>query len=445
MKQSLSRRGLLALLGGATLVLSGCPAPSAKTAETPGGATSGGKKLVIAWAKWTPADNLQKLAEDYTKETGTAVEVQQIPWPDYETKVNAAWSAKADSFDIVVGDSQWLGKAATQSHYVELTDWVKDAKNFPLADNGESAIKYYGEYDGKLYAVPCMADGVAFAYRKDLFEDPAEKAAFKAKYNAELAPPKTWDELQKIAEFFTRPDKKLYGTALFYSKEYDGATMGFDQVLWSFGGELSKDGKASGAVDSPDAVKALEFYAGLKKFCPPGAESFYYKECNTAFQEGQVAMAENWFAFFPDLVDPKKNKFAGQTGYFAVPSGPKGRFASLGGQGLSISSYSKNQDDAKKFLSWFSKEDTQKKWVALGGLTANKKVAATDEFKKANPYNEVFAETVPLLKDFYNTPNYSELLKVNQDGLYQAFSGAKPAKDALAEIAKAQDPLLAAK
>ena len=400
---------------------------------------------MIAWAKWTPADNLQKLAEDYTKETGTAVEVQQIPWPDYETKINAAWSSKSDGFDMVVGDSQWLGKAAQNNHYVELTDWAGDPKNFPKADVEEAALKSYGEVGGKLWAVPCMADAIAFAYRTDLFNDPAEKAAFKAKYAAELAPPKTWDEFQKVAEFFTRPDKKLYGAALFYSKEYDGITMGFDQVMWSFGGDLSKDGKASGAVNSPESVKALEFYAGLKKFCPPGADSFYYKECNTAFQEGQVAMAENWFAFFPDLVDKTKNKFADKTAYFAVPAGPKGRFVSLGGQGLSISAYSKSVDDSKKFLAWFSKEDTQKKWVALGGLTANKKVSVTDDFKKANPYNAVFAESVPSLKDFYNAPNYSELLKVSQDGLFAAISGSKGAKDALDGIAKEQDPLLAAK
>jgi len=41
-------------------------------------------------------------------------------------------------------------------------------------------------------------------YRKDLFENPEEKAAFQKKYNRELAPPTTWKEWLQTAEFFTR-------------------------------------------------------------------------------------------------------------------------------------------------------------------------------------------------------------------------------------------------
>jgi len=424
----MNRRNMLsyvvAIPVAASLLLAGCN-NGAKTAGGDAGA-GGSKKIVIAWAKWEPADNLQKLAADYTKETGTEVEVQQIPWSDFETKINSAWSGQDSSFDMVVGDSQWLGKGATNGHYVDLTEWSKT--EIPVADIEPAALKNYGEYDGKLYAVPCMADGIGFSYRKDLFEDAAEKAAFKAKYGKELAIPETWEDFQKIAEFFTRPDKNLYGTALFYSKEVDGATMGFDQILWAFGGNLSDNG--------PAAVKALDFWIGLKKFCPPGAETFYFSESLTAFQEGKVATAMNWFAFMPGLVKPEQNKFADKTGYFVVPKGPAGRFISLGGQGLSVSAYSKNQEDAKKFAAWFSKEDTQKKWVALGGLTANKKVSATDEFKKANPYNETFSTSVQYLKDFYNTPEYTELLKTSQDELSAAITGAKTSKAALDAIAE---------
>jgi multiple sugar transport system substrate-binding protein len=294
--------------------------------------------------------------------------------------------------------------------------------------------------------VPCMADALAFAYRKDLFEDAKNKADFKAKYNKDLTVPETWEDFKNIAEFFTKPDGSLYGCSLFYSKEYDGATMGFEQVLWSYGGDFSRDGKAEGTINGPDALAALDFYANLKKFCPPGAETAYFDASLKNFQEGKVAMAENWFAFFAGgMTDKTKNKFADQTGYFAVPKGPKGQFTALGGQGLSVSAHSKNIEEAKKFVAWFSKEDTQKKWVALGGLTANKNVAKTDEFKKANPYNEVFAQTVPHLKDFYNTPNYTQLLKSSQDNLNAVFAGEKKSKEALDTIAKEHDSLLSAK
>jgi ABC-type glycerol-3-phosphate transport system substrate-binding protein len=100
---------VVAIPVAASLLLAGCN-NGGKTADAGAG---GSKKIVIAWAKWEPADNLQKLAADYTKETGTEVEVQQIPWSDFETKINSAWSGQDSSFDLVVGDSQWLGKGAT--------------------------------------------------------------------------------------------------------------------------------------------------------------------------------------------------------------------------------------------------------------------------------------------------------------------------------------------
>ena len=416
------------------------PAPGSTPGED---VYEGDKKLVIAWAEWEPAKQLEILTKDFTKETGIAVQVQQFPWSDFENKVKLAWSAQDPTYDMIVGDSQWLGKGATQQHYMELTDWAK--QNIPVADIAPAALNNYGEYpqgSSKLYAIPCMSDALVFAYRKDLFENAANKSAFKTKHGRELAPPKTWDEFKQAAEFFTKPASGQYGCAVFYSKEYDGATMGFDPVLWAYGAQLSDGKKVEGVINSPQAVEALTYYASLKPFTPPGSENYYFSECLRDFGEGKVAMAESWFAFCPDLTKPEKNKFVKDTGYFMVPAGRAGRFVSLGGQGLSLSAYSKHQNDAKKFMAWFSKEDTQKKWVALGGLTANNKVAATPEFKKATPYNVVFSESVPYLKDFYNTPNYSELLTVSQKELNQALSGAQTPKAALDTIAKTQQGIM---
>lgn len=419
------KAGSLAWLSGAAAIiaLAGCSGSNTSSSSTTGGsapATGGGKKLVIAWAEWDPANQLQTLVADYTKETGVAVEVQQIPWSDFETKIKTTWAAKGADYDMIVGDSQWLGTAATNGHYVDLTDWSKE--NVTLDDIESASLKSYGEYEGKLWALPCMSDAIGFAYRKDMFEDAANMTAFKAKYKHDLGVPKTWEEFQHVAEFFTKDGK--FGAALFYSKQYDGISMGFQPVLWSHGGDWSN-------LDSPEAKKALDFYVGLKKFTPAGSENYYFDETLRDFQQDKVAMSECWFAFFPGLTDKTKNPHADNTGYFMIPAGPKGRFVSLGGQGISISSYSTNQDEAKKFVAWLQKEETQAKWVTLGGLTSNKKVAATDAFKSATPYNHVFAESSPFLKDFDNSPKYSELMNIAQTELNNAVAGNVTTAEAL--------------
>jgi len=451
--------GIVAVLALCAIALTGCNGGSDdKSAPTSGGSaanTAGGTpapaadkgKITIAWAQWDPSNYLQTLSKDFTKETGIAVDVQQIPWPDYQNKIQTGvWTGHSDAYDIIVGDSQWLGRGATEGHYVDLTDWAKT--NVPWDQISPSAKQFYCEYEGKTWAVPCEADAIGFAYRKDLFEDPKEMAAFKAKYKRDLAPPKTWDEFKDVAEFFTRPsgDKPLYGCAIFYAGpgSYDGITMGFMQVLWAFGGDLhDASGKVQGVINSPASVKALDFYTKtLKAYVPPGSENYYFNECLEAFRNGKVAMTMDWFTFFPALVDKAKNTYADKTGFFVVPKGPAGEFVSLGGQGASISAYSKHQDEAKQFLAWFSKQENQAKWAKLGGLTSNQEVLKTDDFKKATPYNETFAESAPYLKDFYNNPKYAELLDVTLSDWNGAVTGSKTAQAAMDDIAQKHTQIL---
>ena len=42
------------------------------------------------------------------------------------------------------------------------------------------------------WALPAMGDAIGWFYRKDWFAKPEMQAEFKAKYNRDLAPPKTW-------------------------------------------------------------------------------------------------------------------------------------------------------------------------------------------------------------------------------------------------------------
>jgi len=402
-------------------------------------------ELVIVWAKWEPADALAKLCQKYTEETGKKVVVEQIPWQNFGDKIrNVVWAGKSAEYDIIIGDSQWLGQAVTQGHYVDLTEWMEKAVR--LRDIAPEALKLYGEYpagSGKYYALPCEFDAIGFAYRKDKFEDPKEREAFRAKYGYDLAPPKTWTQLRDIAEFFTRPQDNTWGVAVFYSKGYDALTMGFQQILWCWGADWAdpNTGDPMGAINSDKAVEALKFYIDLKRFNPIGAEDYYFDETKNAFKEGLVVMAMEWYAFMPGFADKQYNPYADVTGYFVSP-GEVAHAVSLGGQGMSISTYSKRQSQAKEFMQWFAKEENQREWARLGGLTANVAVLKSDDFKNAKPYNQAFSDTAGLLRDFTNNPVYQEMLDVSQEKLHAAVTGQISPKEALDAIAAAHRKIL---
>jgi multiple sugar transport system substrate-binding protein len=398
-------------------------APTAAAASGGGAAAGSVKELTILWAQWDPSNYLQQLVKDYQGVAGVDVKVVQEPWGTFGDRFFTEMAAKGTAWDMVVGDSQWLGQASTNGYYVELTDVFNSELNGKaLAPATISAYAEYPKGSSKYWAYPLEGDADGWAYRKDLFEDPKEMEAFKAKYNRDLKIPETWMELKDIAEFFTRPDKNLYGLGIYTQKDYDAITMGYENVLFSWGADWgTPDYKVQGVLNSKEAVEALEFYKELYKYVPPGSSNDFFQEVNNKFTAGQIAMGMNYFAFFPALANSSSNPYADKTGYFANPKGPSGKsFAALGGQGISVLSYV--SDDRKKasmdFLKWLASDDVQKKWAQLGGYTCNNAVLQSQEFLKATPYNQAFADTMQKVKDFWAVPVYSEMLQVSQANLH---------------------------
>jgi multiple sugar transport system substrate-binding protein len=402
--------------------------------------TAFAQELTIFWAEWDPANYLQELVNEYEAETGVKITVETTPWSDFQTKAFTEFNAKGDAYDMVVGDSQWLGAGSTGGHYVDLTEFFKKHNLGEVM--APATVKYYAEYpgnSGKYWAIPLEGDAVGWSYRKDWFEDPKEMEAFKAKYGYDLGPPKDWKALRDIAEFFHRPDEKRYGIAIYTDNSYDALVMGVENAIFSYGGELGDYSTyaVDGYINSDKAVAALEAYKELYKFTPPGWAKTFFVENNQAITENLAAMSMNYFAFFPALVNEASNPNAKGTGFFANPAGPDGdQFAALGGQGISIVSYSQNQEEAFKFLEWFIREDVQKRWAELGGYTCHAKVLESPEFRKATPYNEAFYQTMFKVKDFWAVPEYAELLQQINQRIYPYITGdqgtAKETLDALA-------------
>jgi multiple sugar transport system substrate-binding protein len=379
------------------------------------------KTITLCWAAWDPANALVELSKDFTAKSGIKMKFEFVPWTNFADRMLNELNSKGKLCDLIIGDSQWIGGSAEQGHYVKLNDFFAK-EGIKMTDFAPATVVGYAEWPKNTpnyWALPAMADAVGWTYRKDWFAKPEIQAEFKKKFNRDLAPPKTWTEFKQVSEFFQGrmiDGKKIYGAYLFTERGSEGITMGVTNVLYPMGFKYEDPKKPysmDGFVNSADAVKGLEFYKSLYKgSTPPGLTNAYMGEGLDAFKSGQVAMMMNWFAFFPGLYkDP--NVGGDKIGFFTNPS-DKGKGVQLGGQGISVVSYSANRAESLQYIKWFASPDVQKKWQAIGGSSAAKAVLDDPAYPKSSPFAQAFLDSMGMVVDFWAEPSYAQLLQAEQ-------------------------------
>jgi multiple sugar transport system substrate-binding protein len=404
---------------GTTFTIAALAAASGLMAAAPAHAQH--KQLTLCWAAWDPANALVELSKDFTAKTGVQMRFEFVPWPNFAQRMLNELNSKGRLCDLLIGDSQWIGSAATEGHYIKLNDFF-DKNGIKMADFAPATVEGYSTWpkgSKNYYALPAMGDAVAFTYRKDWFARPELRNEFKQKTGRDLEPPKTWDEFKDVAQFFqnrTLDGKKVYGAALYTERGSEGITMGVANTMYAYGMEYANPAKAydmKGFVNGPGAVKGLKLYKDLYDCCtPPGHSNAYMTENLDAYKSGQVAMQMNFIAFFPGI--SKDPQVGGEkSGFFPIPKGDK-HFAQLGGQGISVVKYSDKQDLALEYMKWFAQPSVQERWWEAGGFTCHNAVLSKPGFDKSMPYAPVFLESMKIVKDFWAEPSYAQLLLAMQ-------------------------------
>ena len=397
------------------------------------------KTITLCWAAWDPANALVEMSKDFTAKNGVKMKFEFVPWPNFADRMLNELNSKGKLCDLIIGDSQWIGGAAESGHYVKLNDFFAK-EGIKMTDFAPATVTGYAEWPKNTpnyWALPAMADALGWTYRKDWFGKPEIQAEFKKKYSRDLAPPKTWTEFKQVSEFFQGrviDGKKVYGAYIFTERGSEGITMGVSNVLYPFGFKYQDPKRPyalDGFVNSPDAVKALEFYKSIYKgSTPPGLTNSYMGEGLDAFKSGQVAMMMNWFAFFPGL-DKDPAVGGAKIGYFVNPS-DKTKGVQLGGQGISVVSYSPNRNEALQYIKWFATPDVQKKWQAIGGSSAHNAVLKDAGYLKSAPYAAAFQESMNQVVDFWAEPSYAQLMLAEQKRIHDYVVADKgTAKEAL--------------
>lgn len=397
-------------------------------------------ELTLCWAAWDPANALVELSKDFEKKTGHNMGFEFVPWPNFADRMLNELNSGGKLCDLMIGDSQWIGLGAEAGHYIKLNDFF-ESQNISMADFIPATVTGYSEWPKgtpNYWALPAFGDVVGWTYRKDWFARPELRAEFKGKYGRELGVPNTLAELKDIAEFFQGrviDGTTVYGAAIYTERGSEGITMGVTNALYNYGFQYENPAKPydlSGYVNSDDAVAGLEFYKSLYDCCtPPGSSDWYMSENIDAYKSGQVALQMN-FAFIWPGVHADPNVGGDKSGYFPNPAGPGGHFAQLGGQGISVVSYSDSKDAALEYIKWFAQPEIQKGWWELGGYSALRAVVEDPGFASSQPYAQTFLDSMAIVKDFWAEPAYASLLLPMQDRVHKyVIAGEGTAKEAL--------------
>ncbi|MEM1364445.1 MAG: extracellular solute-binding protein [Pseudomonadota bacterium] len=410
------------------------------------GATSAAQAedITLCWAAWDPANALVELSKDFTEKTGTNVNFEFTPWPNFADRMLNELNSGGKLCDLLIGDSQWIGGGAENGHYVKLNDFF-DAEGISMDDFAPATVYAYSTWPkgtDNFYALPAMGDANGWFYRKDWFEREDLKKAFMDEYGRELGEPKSQQELVEIAKFFQEREidgKTVYGAAIFTERGSEGITMGATGALYTHGFKYENtpgEYDMEGAVNSPEAVQGLELYKEMYDCCtPPGYTNSYMSASLDAFKSGQVAMAMNWFAFFPGLYQDADT--GGDKIDFFVNPPQLNAGSTLGGQGISVVAYSDKQEEALEYIKWFADPAIQAEWWSLGGYSAHNAVLNDPSFKDSQPFAGDFLMAMQDVQDFWQEPAYAELLLAMQKRLHDyvvADQGtAKEALDLLIE------------
>jgi multiple sugar transport system substrate-binding protein len=398
-----------------------------------------------------PLEAMAKLAEEFEQKTGIKVAIEMYEHSEAVNKVMLDLNAHKGRYDFILMPHRELGRFVKNGHLKEIKAFMDDPKLRDPSFKPEAQLyqKQWHEiswYEDKVYGFPFTALTMYLWYRKDLLEDPKERAAFKAKYGYEMKVPTTWKEYTELAAFFHRPNERFYGTAI-QGKRHEALWYEWLNFLYSFGGDMMETDAGSKCgpiiVNSPEAVQSLEYYKSLIPYSPPDTLNYFWDDVMALMQQGKVFELLMWTDATYAVEDPKQSKVAGKMGFALTPQGKGGKIGQIEGWTYLIPTYSKNAEAAYLFIQWMMGFERQRTQHLNGGSSARPDVYA-DPQVQALSYSKASTETFGVARPKPTLPESPQITEILVRELSLALTGQKTPQVALDAAAADMSKLLGA-
>jgi trehalose/maltose transport system substrate-binding protein len=297
----------------------------------------------VGWSQLDAAE--ERLAQQFTQETGVQLTNLPVPENTLDTLDLSRKLLQEGGLgpDVLFIDLVWSGILGR-----DLID-LRPGLTTEISSLEPQVLPSY-TVDGKMIAIPYRIQVGVLEYRADLLHE----------YGYDH-PPKTWDELEGMAERI-QAGERAKGNKDFWGYVWQGAaaeSLTCNALEWQAaegGGRIIENDRAI-SVNNPAAIRAWQrAKRWIGWISPPGVVAYRELDSSNVFDSGGAAFNRVWRAAsikpggHPPKAEWRSSLKTGKAGYTGIPGGPKGQAGSLGGLGLAVSRVSPRPQEAVELV-----------------------------------------------------------------------------------------------
>lgn len=353
------------------------------------GQEKGQKTLRLLLLESRVSNAIWHLAADFTNRTGLEVSITTAGQQELLRMIREEVDRGSNRYDIYMVDIDWLPMLRKKNALYRLNERM-DIQS--LLSRYIPSISEHIMAGDEICALPILSGYQMLAYRRDLFEDATLKKMFYIKHGIPLQPPRTWNEFNLVAKFFTREFNEdspvKYGTCLRGSLS-NGIMSEFLPRLWSYQERMFNRGKIS--VDSVVNLEALRNICECYRYSYPDCMNYFEEQQIEEFLRGDIAMISTWNVHW-------QNKRGGISSCVAFENIP-GNISLNGEWLLGINSLSAQAEESICFLKWEMSDKISVQSALLGQVSPFQNVFHNNELKTIYPWIDVVYKGSTITKE----------------------------------------------